>query len=77
MDQLLYYDALATLYLQKWLYSFPCVETVAATVTKLGDPRYSYAVTFPVVYWFLGATAGHHVLLTACLAEWCNIILKW
>lgn len=77
MDSLLYCDALATLYLQKVFYSLPGMETASETVTALGDPRYCYVVTFPLVYWFLGATAGYHVLLTACLSEWCNIILKW
>lgn len=77
MNQLLYYDALATLYLQNYFYRLPYMETVAMVVTSLGDPRYCYVVTFPIVYWLLGAAAGHHVLLTASVAEWSNIVLKW
>lgn len=77
MDALLYYDALAIFYLQHYLYHIPHLGTVATAISSLGDPRYSYIVTFPVVYWLLGATAGHHVILTAAIGEWLNITLKW
>ena len=77
MERLLYCDALATLYLQNLFCGLPHTETVAASVTKLGDPRYAYVVAFPVVFWWLGPVAGYHVLLAASAAEWCNIVLKW
>ena len=75
MDQLLLYcDAAA---IQEYCYKLPHMESVATAVTSLGDPRYSYVLTFPITYWLLGAAAGDHVLLTASVAEWFNIVLKW
>ena len=77
MDVVLYYDALATYCLQDYFYRLPFMEGLALAVTRLGDPRYSYVITFPLVYWLLGARAGYHVILAASVAEWCNIVLKW
>jgi hypothetical protein len=77
MESLLYHDALATRHVQDVLYRVPHMETVATAVTRLGDPRYAYIFTFPMAFWFLGASAGYHALLAASVAEWCNIVLKW
>ena len=77
MEQLLYCDSLALVFLQDWLYRLPHMETIAAAVTRLGDPRYAYLVVFPAVYWSLGPSPGFLVLLAAGVAEWCNIVLKW
>jgi hypothetical protein len=41
MEWLLYYDALSILYVQDVFYRLPYMETLAVSVTKLGDPRIS------------------------------------
>lgn len=77
MDRLLYYDVLATYFLQDYFYRLPYMDDVAVAVTRLGDPRYCYVIIFPLIYWFIGSRAGYHVILAASLSEWCNIVLKW
>ena len=44
---------------------------------QLGDPRYSYTVVFPVMFWWKGPRAGGHTLTISAIAEWLNIALKW
>lgn len=44
---------------------------------QLGSPRYTYAVMFPLVFWWVGAVPGGVVLMASALSEWMNIALKW
>ncbi len=75
--KLLLHDAALVYAIQRALSPLPLLSSLSTLGSSLGDPRYSYTVTFPLVYWLLGPGAGVHVLATAALAEWCNITLKW
>ena len=74
---LTYWDAGLVHLLQRLLSPLPHLHTITTSLTLLGDPRYSYLVIFPLVFWTLGDVAGGHVISIAALTEWINIILKW
>ncbi len=76
-SELLLYDATLVYSLQRVLSPLPLLPTITTLCSSLGDPRYAYMFTFPLVYWFLGPRAGVHTLTVAAIAEWLNIILKW
>ena len=44
--------------------------------SKVGDPRNSFLIYFPVVY-HLNRNLGISVLWTAIISEWLNLVLKW
>ena len=44
--------------------------------SRMGDPRSSFLVFFPLAYSF-STVLGTRVLLIACLSEWLNMVLKW
>jgi len=45
-------------------------------LSKIGDPKNSFLIYFPVVY-HLNHNLGVSVLWTAVISEWRNLILKW
>ena len=45
-------------------------------LSKIGDPRNSFLIYFPLVYHW-NHNLGVSVLWTAIISEWLNLILKW
>ena len=45
-------------------------------LSRVGDPRNSFMIYFPVVFHFDNCL-GIGVLWTSLIAEWLNLILKW
>ena len=45
-------------------------------LSKVGDPRNSFLIYFPLAYHF-NHNLGVSVLWTTIISEWLNLILKW
>ena len=45
-------------------------------LSKVGDPRNSFLIYFPLAYHF-NHNLGMSVLWTTIISEWLNLILKW
>ena len=73
MDVLLDHGGSVILDLQK---SWSGWEREMLLLSKVGDPRNSFQIYFPVVY-HLNRNLGVSVLWTAIISEWLNLILKW
>ena len=73
MDVLLDEGVHFILYLQK---SWSQWEKEMLLLSKVGDPRNSFLIYFPVVY-HLNHNLGVSVLWTAVISEWLNLVLKW
>lgn len=61
------------IYLQK---SWTGWQNEILFLSKVGDPRNSFLIYFPVVY-HLNHNLGVSVLWTAIFSEWMNLVLKW
>jgi glucose-6-phosphatase len=61
------------LYLQN---AFSGLTNEMLFLSRVGDPRNSFLIYFPVAY-HLDRAVGSMVLWVAVLSEWLNLILKW